>query len=184
MLTQVWKSMTVSSAAPVLSADAMSPAMVAERTSDAAQVEALIDRAFGPGRFAKTAERLREGRAPLHSLSFTCRVGGELVGCVRQWSIQIGGRPAIFLGPFAVDGAWRSRGLGGALIRRACEAAQAAGHDAVLLVGDASYFEPLGFQAVEPGRIIMPGPVDPRRLLLRALTPMGADDLQGLVTPG
>jgi predicted N-acetyltransferase YhbS len=176
--------MTVSSTAPVLSANANLPALAAERASDAAQVEALIDRAFGPGRFAKTAERLREGRTPLRALSFTCRVDGELVGCVRQWSIQIGGRPAIFLGPFAVEGAWRSRGLGGALIRKACLAAQAAGHAAILLVGDAPYFEPLGFQVVERGRIVMPGPVDPRRLLLRALTPTGADDLEGLVTRG
>ena len=176
--------MTVSSAAPVFPADAELPAMIAERASDAAQVEALIDRAFGPGRFVKTAERLREGRAPLRPLSFTCRVGGELVGCVRQWSISIGGRPAIFLGPFAVEGPWRSRGLGRALIRKACEAAQAAGHGAILLVGDAPYFEPLDFQVVERGRIIMPGPVDPRRLLLRALTPNGAKDLRGPVAPG
>jgi predicted N-acetyltransferase YhbS len=174
--------MTVTAAPPASVLETRLPPLLAERPADAAQVDALIDRIFGPGRLAKTAERLREGREPARELSFTARVGGELVGCVRLWPIRIGGRAAIFLGPFAVDPSWRGRGLGAALIRRACEAAKDAGHDVVLLVGDALYFAPLGFRPVEPGRIRLPGPVDPRRVLTRALTPHGADGLEGLVT--
>jgi len=175
--------MTVSTLAPqslALSPTCLgAPIFASESPADAAAVEALIDQAFGPGRFVKTAERLREGRAPLLDLSFVARDGGRLVGCVRQWSIEIGGAPAIFLGPFAVDPAFRSQGLGAALIQRACEAARAAGHAAILLVGDAPYFGPLGFTPVPAGRVRLPGPVDPRRLLIRALTPGGAEGLTG-----
>jgi len=157
------------------------PSLTSERPRDAAAVGALIDAAFGPGRFAKTAERLRETNRPLLGISFVAHARGALVGCVRMWPIHIGDRPAVFLGPFAVDEAWRGRGLGAALIARACEAAQAAGHELVLLVGPQPYFGSLGFSMVPPGRVVMPGPVDPRRLLARALAPGAAEGLEGIV---
>jgi predicted N-acetyltransferase YhbS len=159
------------------------PPIKPEQPADAVAVEALVGRAFGPGRFAKTAERLREGRTPRLDLSFVCRAGGELIGCVRQWDIRIGGRPMIFLGPFAVDPAWRSRGLGGALIERAAAAAKAAGAPAILLVGDEPYFGPHGFSIARPCRFLMPGPVDPRRVMLRPFR-AEADTLEGAVTAG
>ena len=129
---------------------------------------------------------MREGREPLRALSFVARdhspqVGGRLVGMVRQWSVRIGGAPSILLGPFAVDPANRSQGLGAMLIVKACDAAAKAGHGSILLVGDQPYFEPLGFSAA-PGLIRLPGPVDPRRVLIRALRPGGADGLAGAVT--
>lgn len=157
------------------------PPLVAERLTDGAAVDAFIDRVFGPGRYAKTAERLREGNTPLLSLSFTCRRDGALIGCVRQWPILIGEAPAIFLGPFAVDPDERSLGLGAALVERACEAARARGHGLVLLIGAADYFSRLGFEGVPVGRLVMPGPIDPRRLLWRALTPGASDGLAGAV---
>ena len=175
--------MTVSS--PVAAAPATPfPKLTSETAADAAEVEALVDRAFGPGRFVKAAERLREGREPLRGLSFVARDTGKLVGMVRQWAIRIGGAPSILLGPFAVDSAYRSQGLGATLIERACQAAADAGHGAILLVGDAPYFAPLGFEAVPAGLIQMPGPVDARRVLIRALRSGGADGLAGAVTPG
>jgi predicted N-acetyltransferase YhbS len=160
------------------------PPLAAETPADAAVVNGLIDRAFGPGRFAKTAERLREGNAPYLDLSRTCWVDGALVGCVRMWPIRIGEQPAVFLGPFAVDDSWRGRGLGAAMIRAACRAAQDAGHDLILLVGAQSYFAPLGFSPVPAGRVAMPGPIDPARLLVRALKPGAADALAGPVVIG
>jgi predicted N-acetyltransferase YhbS len=144
-------------------------------------VEALVLRAFGPGRFAKAAERLREGRAPAYALSFTAWDGRRLIGCARQWRVHVGETPAIFFGPIAVDPAWRSHGLGAALTDRACDAAAAGGHRIVVLVGDMPFFGPLGFQ-VAPG-VTMPGPVDPRRVLARALHPGAELHLQGLVAP-
>ena len=156
--------------------------LAAERPEDAPEVERLILAAFGPGRFAKAAERLREGREPVLDLSFVARDRGRAVGCVRLWRIRIGERPALLLGPFAVDPAWRSRGLGGALIEQACQAATRAGHRLVLLVGDEPYYGPLGFVGGRCRDVVMPGPVDPRRVLVRALL-AGADaGLEGSVS--
>jgi predicted N-acetyltransferase YhbS len=134
-----------------------------ERPQDADHVQALVERAFGPGRFVKAAERLREDNAPDLNLSFVAWAGGEAVGCVRVWPILIGDQPALLLGPFAVDDAWRSRGLGGELIERACHAARDQGRAGILLVGDEPYFRRFGF--VASGQVILPGPVNPERVL-------------------
>ena len=141
-----------------------------EQPKDRAAVAALIAKAFGPGRFAKTAERLRENNSPRFDLSFVAIQGEHLVGTVRLWPIVVGGEPLVFLGPFAVDPALRSHGLGTMLIERACQAAMAAGEQAMLLVGDLDYFGKLGFQGVDPAKISLPGPVDPRRVLITSLS--------------
>jgi len=155
------------------------PQIVTERPQDAALVDALVLRAFGPGRFAKAAERLRERRTPVYDLSFVAWDGGRLVGCAQQWRVTIGETPAIFFGPIAVDPAYRSQGLGAALTERACEAAAAVGCKLIVLVGDMPFFGPLGF--VPAPQVIMPGPVDQRRVLVRALVAGAADGLVGLV---
>ncbi len=73
-----------------------------ERPDDGPAIEALLDTAFGPGRFAKTAYRLREGVAPVDGLSFVAEEDGALIGSIRYWPVSIGGRPALMLGPIAV----------------------------------------------------------------------------------
>lgn len=156
------------------------PPITAETPADHADVDALIAVAFGPGRFAKTADRLREANAPVLALSAVARREGRVIGCSRLWSIHIGGRPALLLGPFAVDASSRCAGLGAALIDWCCVRAAEAGHDLVLLVGDAPYFEGLGFVPAKGCKL--PGPVDQRRVLVRALKPGAADDLEGDVT--
>jgi predicted N-acetyltransferase YhbS len=154
-----------------------------ERPGDAALAEGLIARAFGPGRYAKAAERLREGRAPDLTLSFIAWAEGRAIGAVRLWPIAIGDTPAVLLGPIAVAAEHRSAGVGAALVRRACEAAAAAGHRLVLLVGDMPFFGPLGFAAAPARAVRLPGPVDQRRVLVRALV-AGADaGLAGPVRP-
>ncbi len=158
------------------------PPIVPAQPNDSPAVAALIDRVFGPGRYTKTAERLREGNRPLLDISFVAHAGGVVVGSVRMWPIRIGETPAVLLGPFAVDAAWRSNGLGAALIRRACEAAAAAGHSIVLLVGDQPYYGPLGFGRA-PSAVALPGPVDPARVLVNALASGAAAGLAGPVRP-
>jgi len=153
-----------------------------ERVADASVVEGLIARAFGPGRFAKAAERLREGAAPLRTLSFVAWRGGEAVGCVRLWPVRIGRRPALLLGPIAVESEWRRVGLGADLVRRAVADATAAGWELIVLVGDAPFFGPLGFSAAPAAGVRMPGPVDQRRVMVRELVPDAARDLGGEVT--
>ena len=164
-----------------LAAAPASPPIVTERPKDASAVDALILRAFGPGRFAKAAERLREGRSPRLDLSFVAWDGGRIVGSVRQWTVKVGATRSIFLGPIAVEADYRSQGLGAALIERACEAAAGAGQATIVLVGDTPFFGPLGF--VPAPRVLMPGPVDRRRVLARALQPGADQALEGLVTP-
>jgi predicted N-acetyltransferase YhbS len=152
-----------------------------EQPQDAPEVERLIALAFGPGRFAKAVERLREQGRLAANVSFVARRGDVVVGCVRLWPIVIGEARGLLLGPIAVDAGRRRHGLGADLVRRACAAAAAAGWRYVLLVGDTPFFGPLGFSAAQAGAVVLPGPVDRGRVLVRSLTPGGADDLRGLV---
>jgi predicted N-acetyltransferase YhbS len=154
-------------------------AFALERPQDGPAAAALIERAFGPGRLAKTAERLREGNRLRSDLSLCAWDGERLVGVVRQWPVLVGDLAAIFLGPFAVDEAWRHRKLGAALIRRAVALSDAAGERLTVLVGPAAYFEPFGFETVPPVRVVLPGPVDPRRVLWRAGAPGALDGVGG-----
>lgn len=147
--------------------------------ADATAVDALHDIAFGPGRFARTAYRLREGVPPDPSLSFVAVSDGSVIGSVWMTPIRIGGRPALLLGPLAVRPDWTGRGAGKALVRAALDAARKNGHKAVMLVGDLPYYGPLGFQQVAPGTIRLPGPVDPARILVAPLTPDALDGLGG-----
>jgi predicted N-acetyltransferase YhbS len=139
--------------------------------ADEAQIEKLDERAFGPGRYARTAYRLREGVAPDLSLSFVARVGTLLVGANRMTTIMVGETPALLLGPLTVEPAFRSQGVGEALVKHSLDAARAAGHGLVLLVGDLDYYARLGFDRVARGKIVMPGPVDPDRVLYCELQP-------------
>ena len=133
----------------------------AETPADAEGVEALVLAAFGPGRFAKTAERLREGSTP--SAGFVARQDGRVIGSVRLWPIMVGDTRALFLGPIAVDKAARSEGLGAELVQACVEQAHRMGLGGVLLVGDRPYFERFGFQSAPEAAL--PGPADPRRVL-------------------
>lgn len=138
-----------------------------EAPADAAAIEALLNRAFGPGRFVKVSERVREIATFAPELSFCAYEAGKVVGVVRMWRIAVGAQPAIFLGPLAVDQDQRSAGLGGQLVERACQAARAAGEAAVVLVGDEPYFSRFGFEMAPD--VILPGPVDQRRVLALSL---------------
>jgi predicted N-acetyltransferase YhbS len=135
-----------------------------------AHIIGMTDRAFGPGRYVKTAERLREGSTPYRNLSFVAQKNGRLAGSVRLWPVVVKNEGAsetiAFLGPVVVEPEFRSLGLGKQLIRRALAAAAAAGLSAVALVGAAAYFEPLGFVRAD---LTLPGPVDPRRVLIHYL---------------
>lgn len=144
-------------------ADAAIPNSVVETETpaDAMAVEALVLAAFGPGRFAKTAERLRE-RAGIEA-GFVVREEGRVIGSVRLWRIEVGGTPALFLGPIAVEAASRRVGLGADLVAACVDHARAAGTAGVLLVGDPPYFSRFGFQAAPDVRLS--GPVDPKRVM-------------------
>jgi len=154
-----------------------------ETAHDASPIERLHERTFGPGRYAKTAYRLREQVTHSLELSFTARIGTLLVGSVRLSPVRIGDVKALLLGPLTVEPPFREKGVGQALIARALEAARANGHRLVMLVGDEPYYSKCGFKRVPPGRAIMPGPVDPDRLLVAELIDGAFDGVSGPVLP-
>ena len=148
-----------------------------ETPGDEEAILRLNERVFGPGRFARTAYRVRETTGPDLSLSFVARLGPLLVGANAMTPIFIGERPALLLGPLIVEPVFRNRGVGEALINASLDAARHAGASLVILVGDEPYYGRMGFRRAPPGKIIMPGPVDQARLLYCELTP---DALQGV----
>ena len=153
-----------------------------ERSADHTAREAVLDAAFGPARFAKTSERLREGRLPAEGLSLVAVEHGRLVGSVRLWQVAAGpGRPALLLGPLAVAPERHGHGIGAALMQRALAQATRRGHRAVLLVGDAAYYGRFGFTADKTGGLWLPGPFDAARLLARELEPGALDGARGLI---
>ena len=159
----------------------MSLTILPETKDDAEAIQRLHERTFGPGRYAKTAYRLREQAAHSLDLSFTARTGTLLIGSVWLSPIRIGESKALLLGPLTVEPAFRERGVGQALIERALKEARAKGHRLVLLVGDEPYYGKCGFRRIPPDRAIMPGPVDPARLLVAELVDGAFDGVSGAV---
>jgi len=155
----------------------------AETAADALAIERLHERTFGPGRYAKTAYRIREGQGHALALSFTAHVGTLLVGSVRLTPIRIGEAKALLLGPLTVEPPFRDRGIGQVLIERALAEAKAKGHRLVVLVGDEPYYGKSGFRRVPRGRATMPGPVDPARLLVCELVEGAFEGVSGPIRP-
>jgi predicted N-acetyltransferase YhbS len=152
-----------------------------ESPIDAEAIDRLHERAFGPGRFARTAFRLREGAPPLLDLSFTALVGTLLVGSVRLTPVSAGVGLALMLGPLTVEPAFEGRGIGAALMRRSLDAARQKGHRLVLLVGDEPYYRRFGFRRVPAGQLELPGPVNPERFLIAELVEGALADTKGMV---
>jgi predicted N-acetyltransferase YhbS len=161
----------------------LSLTILPETQDDALAIERLHERTFGPGRYARTAFRIREGAAHLVDLSFTARIGTLLVGSVRLTPIRVGEAKALLLGPLTVEPPFRERGIGRALIERALAEARDKGHRLVLLVGDEPYYGKAGFKRIPKGRARMPGPVDPARLLVAELVEGALAGVSGPIRP-
>ncbi|NWH07744.1 MAG: N-acetyltransferase [Alphaproteobacteria bacterium] len=159
----------------------MSWTITPEKMADAPLIEALIDLCFGPGRFAKTAYRLREGVQPVAALSLTAWEDGTLRGSLRFWPIAIAGVRGLILGPLAVQPDQRGRGIGIDLMQQGILKAQAMGVPFIILVGDEPYYGKVGFKRLPQGQIEMPGPVNPARLLGLELVAGALAAAQGLV---
>jgi predicted N-acetyltransferase YhbS len=153
----------------------------AEISSDVAPREALLNAGFGPARFRKTSEKLRAGRVP--AFAFTAENDeGKVIGTVRLWNIIAGSAgPSLLLGPLAVDASAQGQGLGAAIMNHAIAAAKAEGHDSILLVGDAPYYNRFGFTQGLARDLHLPGPVERARFLGLELTEQALDGAEGLV---
>lgn len=146
-----------------------------------AEIDAINEEAFGPGRFARAAYRIREGGPHDRTLSFVALDGNTVIASVRLSPVVVGTCPALLLGPLAVRPHWKNKGVGRALMRMAVEAARIAGHRLIILVGDEPYYGPFGFRRTPAGQIEMPGPVDPARLLACELVPHALIEARGMV---
>jgi predicted N-acetyltransferase YhbS len=143
-----------------------------ENGGDAEILSQLSAEAFGPGRFTRSAYRVREGVAPVAALCLCGAIGTSVVGGIRFTAIRIGDlEGAALLGPLVVDPAEKGKGFGRALVEEGLARARTEGFTLVLLVGDMPYYGRFGFQPVPPGQIILPAPVDPARLLALELIP-------------
>ncbi|WP_045836833.1 GNAT family N-acetyltransferase [Hyphomicrobium sp. 99] len=162
----------------------MSPSIVIRKAhpEDIVEISKLHARVFGPGRFARSAYRVREGKGHLSRFCLVACIGNEIVASIRTTEIAIGGtKGALLLGPVAVDSDHRSFGLGSKLITAALEAARNGGTKLVVLVGDQPYYGRFGFKPVPPGQIVFPGPVNPFRILAHELEPDTLPKYRGLV---
>ena len=155
----------------------------AERASDVAAREALLDACFGANRHTRTCQRLRDGRAPAEGLALSAVRQGRVVGSVRLWHVSAGGDPALMLGPLAVDASCRDFGLGAALMHHALAEAKAHGHGAVILLGDAAYYTRFGFSPRKTGELSLPGPFERDRLLGLELRESALDGAWGMIAP-
>lgn len=137
-----------------------------EDASHDAVIELINEEAFGPGRFARAAARIREQGPHDRQLSFVCADDGETIASVRMTPVMAGSVKAHLLGPLAVRPSHKSMGIGRELVRIAIEAARRRGSEAVILVGDPPYYMPLGFEKVAYAALTFPGPVDQNRVLV------------------
>src|SRR5947208_11632499 len=156
-------------------------AIRAERASDVVARQTLLDACFGANRHMRTCQRLRDGRAPAEGLSFSAVVKGRLVGTVRLWHVSAGGKPALILGPLAVEVSSRKLGVGAALMDHALAAAKTRGHRAVILLGDAPYYARFGFSAAKTGELALPGAFERERLLGLELREGALDRAWGMI---
>jgi predicted N-acetyltransferase YhbS len=158
-------------------------AIRAERGSDVAAREALLDACFGASRQLRTCQRLRDGRAPAAGLALSVVRQGRLAGTLRLWHVSAGGKRALMLGPLAVDPSCRGLGIGAALMNHALGTAAAHGHGAVILLGDAAYYQRFGFSAEKTPKLSLPGPFERERLLGLELSEGALDGAGGLIVP-
>lgn len=160
-----------------------------ENPSDVVAREALLDRVMGAERTKKSSEKIRRGRIPAEGLALVARDRkGHVIGTVRLWNIEAGVNAeghavdALLLGPLAVDCTVEGKGIGSALMRAVLQEAKGRGHGAVLLVGDAAYYERFGFFDTKTAHLLMPGPFARDRFLALELVPGWLDGVAGMIT--
>lgn len=152
-----------------------------EEPADRGDVERLVELCFGPGRFAKTAYRFRERAEPMSALSLVARGAGGIDGSLRFWPISVGPSRGLLLGPLAVNPMMRGQGIGIGLMIMGLSGARRAAFPWVMLVGDEPYYARVGFRQASPSQFRLPGPVDPKRLLIREIIPGSLDHCSGTV---
>ena len=145
---------------------------------DPALVEALLDRAFEPGRHQRTAYKVREGTDWLPALSFAAiDENDDLVGTIQCWPVSLTdatGRmhPMIMVGPVAVLPEHQGLGYGKALVTASIGSLSPEAPLPQVMIGDPEYYGRFwGFANAPTGQWQLPGPFEQRRLLVRCDNP-------------
>lgn len=159
------------------------PIIIPETPAHDLAIETVLDRAFGPGRFAKPSEKVRAFARHDLALSRVGLLERRVIACCRIYDVSISGKPVLFLGPLAVDPDEQHHGLGHRLVRETLAACAESDAEAVVLMGDPKFFTTLGFTEIPKGRVQMPVPAEPRRLHWIALRENALDDLSGPLSP-
>ena len=141
-----------------------------------AAIERLFDSTFGPGHFAKTAERVREFSASLPEISRVGVLDGEVIAVCRVWPIAIGETPCLFYGPIAVRPDHQGGSIGRQVTEASLQAGKASDYGFACLIGAPPYFSRMGFEVVPKGAVRMPGPQDPSRVMLARLSADASED--------
>jgi predicted N-acetyltransferase YhbS len=149
---------------------------------DLPAVDALHEESFGPGRFARTAYRIREAARVPPAIALTAWDGALLIGAIQFSAISIGGkRGAALLGPLAIAPAYKNKGCGLRLMLDGLAEAERLGFELVVLVGDLPYYQRVGFGIIPNGQIALPGPADPARFLAAELKAGALSQFSGMV---
>lgn len=142
------------------------------RAADLPAIERLHEDVFGPGRFARSAYRVREGKGLFSRFCRLAECDGKVIAALRLTQILVGDTgQAALLGPIVVAQGHVNKGFGRRLIVESLEEMRQAGLELVVLVGDEPYYGRLGFKLVPGGQITFPGPVNPERILAYELEP-------------
>ncbi len=160
--------------------------ITATKKNDLSEISVLLDQAFGADRHEKTAYRLRDDVSAVQELSFVIRIGGVLKASLQFWPILINdgvkASQALLLGPIAVAEDYRGQGVGLKLMEHGLNIARKNGHKRVILVGDQSYYQKVGFSRALATGLEMPGPVDQDRLLAQELVAGAMDGIKGMIS--
>ena len=149
---------------------------------DQEKISQLFDCVFGPGRFSRTAFRVREHYKGHEDYGFCSWSGDTVIGSIHFTPITIGGTSdAYLLGPLVVSPNFSGQNLGCKLIEAGILNAIEKKCRVIVLVGDISYYGRFGFQHVPQGQIRFSGPADPERILVRELEPNSLKEYAGII---
>ena len=137
---------------------------------DLKNIEKLLDEAFGPGRYARTAYRYREKHNLISEYSYIYQDNKQLLASISFSQIFINKiNKGLLLGPLAVKPGHDGKGYGVALVETTIKLIKKSKkYNFIVLVGDIDYYRRFNFKQIsQPLNLV--GPVNPNRVLILSL---------------
>ena len=133
-----------------------------EQPEDFGPIRRVVAAAFGKDLEADLVEEIRASQHYIAELALVATVDGLILGhtMISGATLQTasGDRDVVMLSPLAVAPTHQRQGIGGALVRAACDSAEKRGDPFVLLEGDPAYYSRFGFEPAYEYGIEMPLP--------------------------